>query len=76
MPHKVRPFHVGASQLAPTHRLEALLLLRRLGFFQVAEEIAAWVQHQYVALVRKAFAVSAQAAIELVELLVLTCLKK
>src|SRR5690606_17101846 len=42
------------------------------GFFQVAEELAARIQHQYVALVGEAFTVRLQAAVEGVELPVLT----
>src|SRR3990167_2083144 len=44
----------------------------RLGLFQVAEEIAARIKHQHITLIREALAISPQAAIERVELLILT----
>src|SRR3989344_5027043 len=47
-------------------------VVSRLGFFQVMEEVTAWVQDHDVGFVREAFTVGTQATVERVELLILT----
>src|SRR5476651_2730337 len=68
-----RIIHTFYATITPPGSFAARRVDRlRLGLLQVAEEIAAWVQHHHVAFVREAFTVSAQATVERVELLILT----
>src|SRR5690349_424 len=73
-----RIIHTFSQRITPPEVLAArrginrVNAVSRLGFFQVVEEVAAWVQDQYVGFVREAFTVGAQATIERVELLILT----
>ncbi len=72
-----RIIHTFCRAITPTgsfaaRRGDQVPMRLRLGFLQVAEKLAAWVQHHHVAFVGEAFTVGAKATVERVELLILT----
>ena len=72
-----RIIHTFSQRITPPEALAArrgmiqVNDVSRLGFFQVTEEVAAWVQDHDVGFVREAFTVGTQATVETVELLIL-----
>src|SRR3990167_5853957 len=59
-----------SSEVTPAGAGRPPEVASRLGFFQVAEELAIGIKHQHITLTGKAFAVGTQATVEGVELLI------